>query len=92
MLFLLLIVSNLFYRGWVGAGSILKEAKKLYGPVHFFLGVRVHLLIPMKPIHLMIFKIRSLCLSVEPTPLDDTVFVAIHWLTSIGLGWFMFFI
>ena len=34
-----------------GAGSklyILKEAKKLYGPVHFFLGVGVHLLIPME--------------------------------------------
>ena len=28
--------------------SILKEAKKLYGPVHFFLGVEVHLLIPME--------------------------------------------
>ena len=28
--------------------SILKEAKKLYGPVHFFLGVGVHLLIPME--------------------------------------------
>ena len=28
--------------------SILKEAKKSYGPVHFFLGVGVHLLIPME--------------------------------------------
>ena len=44
-------MSNLFYRGWGGAGSnlsILKEAEKLYGPVHFFLRVRVHLLIPME--------------------------------------------
>ena len=44
-------MSNLFYRGWGGAGSnlsLLKEAKKLYGRVHFFLGVGVHLLIPME--------------------------------------------
>ena len=45
-------MSNLLYMDGGGAGSnlsILKEAKKkLYGPVHFFLGVGVHLLIPME--------------------------------------------
>ena len=64
-----------------GAGSnlsILKEAKKLYGPVNFS-WVGVHLLIPMKTYTSYDFPCQG-SVSVEPTPLDDTVFVAIPWL------------
>ena len=44
-------MSNLFYRGWGGAGSnlsILKEAKKIIWDGSFFLGVGVYLLSPIE--------------------------------------------
>ena len=78
-----------------GAGfnlSILKEAKKLYGPVHFFLGVGVHLLIPMETYTSYDFPCQeSLSLS---SPLLWMILFCGYSLavTSIGLGWFMFFI
>ena len=43
-----------------------------------FPGGRVHLLIPMKTY--TSYDFSGVSVSVEPTPLDDTVFVAIPWL------------
>ena len=77
-------MSNLLYMDGGGAGSnlsILKEAKKLYGPVHFFLGVGVHLHITMETYTSYDFPCQESL--VEPIPLDDTVFVAIPWLMAI---------
>ena len=64
-----------------GAGSnlyILKEDKKLYGPVHFFLGGRGPFAYSCGNLYILCFSMSGV--SVEPTPLDDTVFVATPWL------------
>ena len=73
-----------------GAGSnlsILKKAKKLYGPVHFYLGVGVHLLIPIYTSY--DFPCQE---SLSSPPLWMIMFCGYSLaVTSIGLGWFMFF-
>ena len=53
VLFLLFIMSNLFYRGGGGTNlSVLKEAKKNYmGRFIFSRGLGIHLLIPMPKMH-----------------------------------------
>ena len=79
--------------GWAGSNlSISKEAKKLYGPVHFFLGVGVHLLIPMETYTSYDFSCQE-SLSLSSPPLWMILFCGYSLaVTSIGLGWFMFFI
>ena len=79
----------------MGRGPICLFYRKLknYGPVHFFLGVGVHLLIPMETYTSYDFpcqKSPSLC---RTHPSGWYCFCGYSLaVTSIGLGWFMFFI
>ena len=86
-------MSNLFYNGWGWGGvQFVRKLKKLCGPVHFFLGVGVHLLIPMETYTSYDFPCEE-SLSLSSPPLWMILFFGYSLaVTSIGLGWFMFFI
>ena len=77
-------MSNLLYMDGGGAGSnlsILKEAKKIIWAGSFFPGGRGPFAYSYGNLYILWFSMSGV--SVEPTPLDDTVFVAIPWLMAI---------
>ena len=67
--------------GGVGSNlSILKEAKKNYMGRLIFPGGRGPFAYSYENLYILRFSMSVVSVSVEPTPLDDTVFVAIPWL------------